>query len=199
MHFYIIYSNRVKSDGAIRLKDIPGSTSRLDVLIRAVLALLNSNYYSEIKSRCILVLENKSMGVKNILFDFKTPPTFLKNEFEAAKFFKRILTHPVPSTINISAGKVIITNQDFINTLENISRHSKIYYLHKNGLKIDKEASIFEENSSFILGDAYGLPKNIEYELAVRGIKKISIGPLEYLTSHCITILQHLILKRRIK
>ncbi|MEM5805493.1 MAG: hypothetical protein QW156_03190 [Candidatus Aenigmatarchaeota archaeon] len=49
----------------------------------------------------------------------------------------------------------------------------------------------FNENVCFILGDHLGLNRNEEKFLKRVGVKKISLGKIEYLASHCITIVHY--------
>lgn len=66
------------------------------------------------------------------------------------------------------------------------SRH--IAYLERWGKDVRSPHADLTKHRVFILGDHRGLDRKSKEFLAALGIRSYSLGPLSYLTSHCITL-----------
>jgi tRNA pseudouridine-54 N-methylase len=63
--------------------------------------------------------------------------------------------------------------------------------LHEKGEDIRTVEIDFKHDSIFVLGSNKGLSIEDEKPLDLLGAKRISVGPLSYLSSQVITIVQH--------
>jgi Uncharacterized conserved protein len=135
------------------------------------------------------------------------PPVFVK--FDGSKIYG--LLHDEKSIAKIineclrkakSEKEIEVTNGVFVSRLsfeEFIKSNYKekvIYYLHENGEDIRKIE--ISDNNLFILGDHIGLPKKLEKFLIRLGAKKVSLGPISYLSSQCVTIVHNELDRRKI-
>jgi len=67
-----------------------------------------------------------------------------------------------------------------------------VVYLHELGVPAERDPG-FRSAKFFILGDHLGLDRRTEDFLDGLGIRRINLGPLSYLTSHCITVVHELL------
>ena len=67
----------------------------------------------------------------------------------------------------------------------------KLFYLHEEGLLIKGVDFDVEGDYGFILGDQLGLDVKSERLLSSLGIRRISLGPVSYLASQCILIVNN--------
>lgn len=92
----------------------------------------------------------------------------------------------------ISEPGIMVARKSFEQLIK--EKHAAGYqliYLHKKGVDIRKFA--FKERFCIILGDHRGLPKKTEKFLKNLGVERVSVGPLEYLSSQCITIVHNIL------
>jgi len=84
---------------------------------------------------------------------------------------------------------IFIAKESLEKFLKREAKNKKIVYLHRDGVDLRKYE--FPENFIVILGDHKGLPEKIEKFLERLNAKKVSLGKIEYLASHCIVILHN--------
>jgi len=89
---------------------------------------------------------------------------------------------------------VYVSKKSFEDLIKS-AKDKTIYYLHEKGADIRKTEIV--ENSLFVLGDHIGIPKKTENFIERMGAIKISLGPLSYLSSQCVTIVLNEIDRRK--
>jgi len=80
--------------------------------------------------------------------------------------------------------------------VKRLSRTYEVLYLHEEGIDIRKFK--LTNHPLFILGDHEGLDPESEKFLKELKIPWISLGPISYLASHCITIVNEELDRRRL-
>ncbi len=86
---------------------------------------------------------------------------------------------------------ITIEKKSFKNVLRDlVGKYGRknIVYLHEKGADIRDFPLKFEDAIIFVLGDHLGIDRGTEEWLFKLGINTVSLGPLPYLTSHCIII-----------
>ncbi|WEU40557.1 MAG: hypothetical protein OdinLCB4_001100 [Candidatus Odinarchaeum yellowstonii] len=182
----IIVFNRITPPD-FNIKNIPGTGNRIDVILRSILAVLNSNYYAYLKPQIVIVFEKYFSRAKTL---FITPSSNLniENEFSAALLFKKLLkTGFEPSGL---PENIVVESLSFIEVIQSLKPIKKLYYMHRAGQPLSNNL-LQNGNAGFILGDSEGLTENQEFFLETLGVGKLSLGPVEYLTSQCISLLQY--------
>jgi len=91
--------------------------------------------------------------------------------------------------INVSEGIYVSKKPFEVLIKEKTNEGKKLIYLDKEGIDIKNYR--FTGNEMFIIGDKKGLPLKVTKFLERIGAEKISLGRIEYLASHCITILNY--------
>lgn len=91
--------------------------------------------------------------------------------------------------VKVSEG-VYVSKKPFETLIrEKVSQGKRLVYLDREG--IDVREFKFEGNELFIIGDRKGLPLKIAKFIERFGATPLSLGKIEYLASHCITILNY--------
>ncbi len=187
---FIIVFNRVPPSD-FNIKNIPGTGNRLDVILRSILAVLNSNYYNHLNPQIIIVFEKHFNKPKTLFID----PSIrlnIENEFSAALFFKKLLKTSFESSE--LPENMIIEPLSFEDLILSLKTTRTLYYMHKKGDPLSVNP-LQTHNPAFILGDCDGLTEIQEKFLKTLNIQKISLGSVEYLTSQCISLLQYYLYK----
>ena len=188
--FIIVCNNPVNPE--FNFKDVPGTSNRLDVIIRSFLSVAHSNFSSYLKPMLIIVFEKYSGGAKTIFVNASVKLD-VENEFAAAKLFKKLLKTDWRED-GLCEG-VLIKPQSFKDVISCSASERKIYYLQSNGRLISGFKLKECENTAFIIGDNNGLTIEQENLLEQLGVQKLSLGPVEYLTSQCMILLQYWLTK----
>ena len=178
--------------GKYLIKDIPGSSGRLDVISRCILSALTNDTYLEENIQIWVFLDKYGTFVfdSNLFNDDYFP----KNEILLTDFFvefirKTIKEEKYPKT---PLDSIKYSKLDIFDSIMNfVEKKYKIYVLNENG-KDFKE--VFEELNSkdnllFILGDQSGDLLNNK-ELKKLNLENISLGSRAYLASSTIRLIK---------
>lgn len=187
---FILKASTAHTDGKFTIKDLPGTSGRMDLVSRCILsALLLSNTH-RVDTVFYAVLEGPPRPPLTIEVDGEKIEKIPKDELQVGLVLKKILSlekEPFPSGFKL-------INRDFRKLVEEQTNKSKIYYLHQTGSHVKKILSELQNAEkpqlTFLLGDHIGFKQNdIEY-FEEKGIKPLSLGLKEYLGSHCIFLVQ---------
>jgi tRNA (pseudouridine54-N1)-methyltransferase len=174
------------------IKDIPGSSGRLDVISRCVLSALTTNNKLE-KGVQIWVFLDKygTFGFDSDLFNDESFP---KNEILLTDFFveyikktKKEEKYPETPLDSIKHSKL-----DIFDAIKNfVEKKYKVFALKENGMDFKE---VFEELNSkdnllFIIGDQSGDLLN-DKELKKLNLVDISLGNRSYLASSTIRLIK---------
>ena len=178
--------------GKYTIKDIPGSSGRLDVISRCILSALTVG--SDLEENIQIWVFLDKYGTFVFDSDLFNDETFPKNEILLTDFFvefikktKKEEKYPKTPLDSIKYSKL-----DIFNAIKNfVEKKYKIFALNENG-KDFKE--VFEElntkdNLLFILGDQSGDLLNNK-ELKKLNLVDISLGNRSYLASSTIRLIK---------
>ena len=174
------------------IKDIPGSSGRLDVISRCILSALTLNNKLENDVQIWVFLDKYGTFIFDS--DLFNDELFPKNEILLTDFFvefikKSLIQERYPET---PLDPIKYSKLDIFDAIKNfVEKKYKIYVLNENGIDF-KEA--FEELNSldnllFILGDQSGdlLDKK---ELKDMNLINLSLGDRSYLASSTIRLIK---------
>lgn len=194
---FIVRMNDTTTSPNFSLNNLTG-VGRLDLACRAVSSALFLSHSIRKNSKIYVNLNGPPSPPVTILFDAKNLKRVYPDERNIAshirlalkKFDKKeIFTETEPG--------IFIAKKSFEELIKEKNKKADIYYLSKDGKDIRKFKFNLENDLCFILGDHKGIPKKTEKFLDELGIKKISVGEIEYLASQVITIV-HYELDRRL-
>ncbi len=174
------------------IKDIPGSSGRLDVISRCILSALTIDTDLEKNIQIWIFLDKYGTFVFDS--DLFNDESFPKNEILLTDFFvefikktKKEEKHPETPLDSIKYSKL-----DIIDAIKNfVEKKYKAFVLNEDGMDFKE---IFEELSSkdnllFILGDQSGDLLN-DKELKKLNLVEISLGNRSYLASSTIRLIK---------
>jgi tRNA (pseudouridine54-N1)-methyltransferase len=174
------------------IKDIPGSSGRLDVISRCILSALTNGNNLEKNIQIWIFLDKYG----TFLLDSNSfnDENFPKNEILLADFFvtyikknKKGEKHP-----ETPLDSIVYSNLSIFDAIKNfIGKKYKIFVLNENGLDF---RTVFEElesrdNMLFIIGDQSGDLLNSN-ELRRLNLTNISLGNRSYLASSTIRLIK---------
>ena len=179
------------------LRNVAGTSGRLDVVCRCILSAfrVDGAIRRDVDFYAVLEGPPRPGMVLSILGSYlKSLPN---SEVDVASIIKDLLVmgeggHPCYPAFRIARGS-------FERLILGLAKNSiKLLYLHERGIAIEKLMFELGGQYGFILGDHLGLDPNSERFLDSIGVSRVSLGPISYLASHCITIV-HEELDRRVK
>jgi len=185
---FLVVSPTAVTSPNFKLKGIAGSTGRLDVIARSIIAALKTKNGIRGDTEFWGLLE----GPPN-------PPILIKVIGSEVGYIPCSEIEVIKNLRNIMKGECIkgyiLEKKGFKEVVKELmSRVSSLYYLRENGRKMSEE-TFRHERVGFILGSHVDLPPNYEEYLISLGVEKVSLSSMSYLTSQCIVIV-HRILDR---
>ncbi|WP_297093024.1 tRNA (pseudouridine(54)-N(1))-methyltransferase TrmY [Thermococcus sp.] len=189
MRTFIVKANKAHTAPDFNLRDLPGTSGRIDLLCRALNSAFLLSHGFRKNVRVWLSLYGPPDPPKAIRFEGSEikPKTLNPDELSTAKLIIRALKASKglkePSKeVQVLPG-IYVSNMTFEDIVRRTLKGSALYYLHEEGKPITGER--FPQNVAFVLGDHEGLREEDEAFLA--GIaQKISVGKKSYLASHVI-------------
>ncbi len=180
-HFYV-KSHGVTEPEKINLKDLPGSSGRLDVVARCINAAfwLSGNIRRNVVFHTVLhgggqpvYIRVEGERLRKVSPDERSISLFLKKALERMDRMEE--TSPGIFAYHKSFEEVVEENAD-----------KEFYLLDESGTPVDEVE--FKGTPFFFLGDNMDLTDREKKFLLKKGAKAISLGSISYLSSHCITI-----------
>ena len=176
------------------IKDIPGSSGRLDVISRCILAALfgddENHFDKDIQVWAFL----KNYGTFIFDSNLLTFENFPKNEIKLTDFFVDYIKHK-NSILNSQANpflSVKVSDKDIISAIKELLKlNYGVYILHEKGEDFFEflDRIILENNIIFIIGNQIGDIMNLK-ELKDLNIPKLSLGTRTYLASSIIRLIK---------
>ncbi len=174
------------------IKDIPGSSGRLDVISRCVLSALTLNNKLEKGVQIWVFLDKYGTFIFNS--DLFNDEYFPKNEIRLTDFFVEFIKkkkkgekYPETPLDSIKYSKL-----DIFEAIKNfVKKKYKVYVLNENGMDFKKvcEEMSSKHNLLFILGDQSGDLLN-KKELKKLNLTNLSLGNRSYLASSTIRLIK---------
>ncbi len=186
-HFYV-KSQGITGARHINLKDLPGSSGRLDIVARCI----NAAFWLSGEIR-------RNVTFHTILHGEPYTPVYIRlegdklrkvspDERSIALFLKKALER-MEDREETSPG--IFASKKSFEELAEENEDKSFYLLDEEGTSIDEIK--FDDIPFFFLGDKRDLTPDEKQFLIKKGAKPISLGKKSYLSSHCIIILNWLL------
>ena len=186
-HFYVKSTKGVTDAKKINLKDIPGTSGRLDIIARSI----NAAFWLSNNIR-------RNVVFHTILHGMPDPPVYMRFEGEKMRkispdersiilFILKALEKTRENEVESTPG-VFVSRKNFEKFIEE-NRDKRIYLLMEDGKPMDDINFKNGRDYLFILGDNLDLSEE-EKQIAIEaGATPVSIGKTSYLTSHCIVVI----------
>ena len=168
------------------LKDIPGTSGRLDVICRSALAC----HLTAPKGSTVLFGVLGS-GDDAVTLYFSTLAGF-RDEISLARVVRDLALVYTGHREDLPPEypQIALLNYNFAKLLQRLSQLGDVVYLTDKGEDIKNTP--LAHNTTFVLGSHVDLGEHEHEILTHLGVKSVSIGPRNYLTSHCIAYLNFL-------
>ncbi len=184
-HFYV-KSTKGMTSGEFNINDTAGSAGRLDIIARCV----NAAFWISHSLRTDVVFHTILFGPPNSPIYIKIVGKKLRkvqpDERNISIFLKKAIERFEEDRVVETTPGIFASRKTFEDVIEEY-KDCDFYLLGEDGSDIsDCDVS---ENAFFILGDKEDL---VDEEVAIlekHGAKKVSLGKISYLTSHCIGFL----------
>ncbi|MHA1804859.1 MAG: hypothetical protein ACTSU4_10075 [Promethearchaeota archaeon] len=187
---FFIQSNTVNINN-YTIKDIPGSTGRLDVISRCILAALLNKDDFELQNEIWVFLKNYG----NFIFKPKkfNYAIFPKNELLLTKYFVKIIKNEClygETKLN-PLHNIEKIKEDMVTSIHHfITKGFKIYVLLESGIPIYQfdRKELFREDTLFIIGSQVGM--TFDYtQFSSNDITPLSLNNKSYLASSVIRLI----------
>ncbi len=187
---FFIKSSTVNIDN-YTIKDIPGSSGRLDVISRCILAAIIKKDGFEENIEIWAFLDNYGTFIFNSELNYEKLP---KNELLLTDCFVDLLLklNSRKQLIHNPLNSIRISNLNIIDAIKKFqTQNYKIYALREEGVNFLKLGNTFLENKNivFILGSQEDEFLNSK-ELKALNLPIVSIGTQSYLASSVIRLLK---------
>ena len=193
MREFILLARKAVTE-PFRLNDLPGA-GRMDLVTRCI---SNAIFISEAIRKDVIiyvVLNGPPEPPKTISFDTRYLRRVSPDERNIASHINISLSKGIgldlEESIKTEPG-IVISKVSFERLVrEKLEDGYQLIYLTQKGSDIRKFN--FSRKVCFVLGDHRGIPKVTEKFLKKLGVIKLNVGPLEYLSSQCITIVHNIL------
>lgn len=202
---FLVHSTTADFHSA-ELNNLAASTKRGDVVLRCILSALSRTGDPQPRYAIWIFFNPTEHGIQRpLLLDNKVfLPKEIQNEVQLCGLIQPMIISEEIKETKMDFGDFVESNHNikiFKRTLsEAIEMLSKSGYLFvmldEHGIRHTREDFEHISNNNkriaFILGDQIGISEDIKRSIDLKEIKplKISLGPVSYLTSQCITILR---------
>jgi len=194
MRTFIIIGHRAKTSGDFALNDLCGSTGRLDVLLRCINAtfFLSGNIRRD--TEIYLVLLGEPEPPKTIHLVGSELKYLNPDERSTGALIRNALMKETKNGEIRSTPGIYVSRQTFEDVLKDLK--VQIIYLREEG--DDIRQTDFQDDAVFVLGDEKDLTEDEEKILKKYNAKTVSLGPVKMHASHCITIVNNEMDRRKI-
>ncbi|AFK22922.1 tRNA (pseudouridine(54)-N(1))-methyltransferase TrmY [Pyrococcus sp. ST04] len=189
MRVFIIKANEAHTDYDFSLKDLPGTSGRIDLICRSLNAAFHLSHSFRKNVRVYVTFLGPPDPPKTIRFEGPRiiPRLLNPDEISTAKIIGKALK--AGRELNSPTKEVEVFPGVFVSrmTFEDVVRRNvrmNLYVLEEGGKDIF-EVKFPKDNVAFVLGDHIGLSEE-DLRLLESVAERISIGPRAYLTSHVI-------------
>jgi len=194
MRRFVVIGHRAATSGDFNLNDLCGSAGRLDILLRCI----NSSFFLSHAIRrdveLFLILKGEPHPPRTIRLNGREIKYLNPDERSTAALIRNALLKKVNGEVRSTPG-IYISKRNFEDAIEKCSK-TQLIYLKEDGENIRNVR--IEDDVTFVLSDDRNLNEEEESILEKHKAHKVSLGPLDLHTDHCI-ILVHNEMDRRDK
>ncbi|RLE65405.1 MAG: hypothetical protein DRJ47_05315 [Thermoprotei archaeon] len=184
---FVIKSYTAVTAPTFSLKSPATTGGRLDVIIRSILAAFSSPKGLRKNIIFYSILAGPPNPPITLEFNGEKMNMIFQSEEEVAKII-------LESMKGCEIDGVRAFKADLNEVLRTLSlRNYNIFYLHEEGTPIKCSDIQGDEKKCFVLGDQLGLSPSDEKIVSKYMRKKISLGPLSYLSSFCVITILYII------
>ena len=187
MRRFVVIGHRAATSGDFNLNDLCGSAGRLDILLRCI----NSSFFLSHAIRrdveLFLILKGEPHPPRTIRLNGREIKYLNPDERSTAALIRNALLKKLNGEVRSTPG-IYISKRNFEDVIEEVAK-TQLIYLKEDGEDIGD--IIIEEDATFVLSDDKDLNGEEENVLEKHKAHKVSLGPLDLHTDHCIILVHN--------
>lgn len=188
-HFAIV-GQKARASEDFLLEDFPGTSGRLDVLVRCLRAALLSSHGIRRDVVVYLVLRGGPLAPRVVKVDGATVTFLRPDERSLAVTMKKVLADRADEAtrewVTVRPGFSVVRG-DFERVLEDVGDATP-YVLEMGAEDIRGFDELARRSELFVIGDHLGLPDDVLAELAARGARRVALGPVSVHADDAVTL-----------
>ncbi|MEM2142700.1 MAG: hypothetical protein QXS20_06185 [Candidatus Thorarchaeota archaeon] len=177
---FILVLPTIRADGKFRLRDLPGSGGRVDILCRSLSACFDWAPETWPMDRIELVAV---VGHRYVL-TFRYSAPVRRSEVEWARRIQSALMGTSDRDVEVAQGDIETVIHEMVNRESNA-----IWVLDELGKQECPFCTMREsQENTFIIGDHRGFDERTTRAMNENGLGRYTLGSTKYLSSHCVAI-----------
>lgn len=187
---FAIIGQKASSSDEFILDDLPGTSGRLDVLVRCLRAAMLSSHGIRRGVVVYLVLLGGPLAPRVVRVDGAGVQFLRPDERSLAVRMKKVLASRADEGTNawvtVKPG-FAVTRGGFERVLADVD-DAKPFILDEGAPDIREVRGLGESHALFVIGDHLGIPEDVRAQLATVGAQRISIGPVSLHADDVVTV-----------
>jgi tRNA (pseudouridine54-N1)-methyltransferase len=188
MRRFVIVGQRARTEGDFLLADIPSTSGRVDVLLRALRSALLVSHSVRRDTVVYLVLLGSPERVRTVRIEGAASKYLRPDERSLATTLKKALLCPItesPSFTPVRPG-IAIAAEGIACVLPELT-NSRLFLLEPGGADV-RGCDFDHPENAFLLGDHLGLTPEVREHWLQLGAQSISVGPVAIYTEDTIAL-----------
>ena len=187
MRRFVIVGQRARTEGDFLLADIPSTSGRLDVLLRALRAALLVSHSVRRDTVVYLVLLGSPERVRTVRIEGSAARYLRPDERSLATTLKKALLCPVSSAAFTPVRPGIAVAADGLASVLPELADSRLFLLEPGGEDV-RNCDFSHAENTFLLGDHLGLTPEVRESWLRLGAQRIGVGPVAIYTEDTIAV-----------
>jgi tRNA (pseudouridine54-N1)-methyltransferase len=197
---FVIIGQTATASPAFSLLDLPGTSGRLDVLLRCLRAALLVSHGSRRDTIVYLVLRGGSAAPRVLRVDGREIRFVRPDERALALLVQKALARELPpaarNTFSIIRPGLAIATGDLDAVLADLGPDVSRYVLEEEATDL-REAALEGDDVAIFVGDNHGFDAATRAHLQTLGATAIGVGPISLHADDAITLLANELDRRR--
>lgn len=179
MRRFVLIGQTALASGAYSLDDLPGSSGRIDVLLRSLRAALLVSHGLRKNVVVYLILRGGGLGPRSLKVDGRSARFLRPDERSLATLMRKTLTQfdpQLPAGFHELRPGVSVCAGDLDEVLEDAGPGPR-YVLDERGQDL-RAQPLSGDSALFVLGDHLGFDEPTRTRLAELGCQSLCVGPV---------------------
>ena len=190
MRRFVVIGQNATASGDFLLDDLPGTSGRMDLLLRCVRAALLSSHGVRTDVVVYLVLCGGPRAPRALRVDGATARFIRPDERSLATLARKVLASHVdegaPGFVEVRPG-IAIASGGVESVLGDLGARES-FILEEGALDVRESTAVDHPNAVFFLGDHLGFSEAVRATLAADGARPMAVGPISVHAEDAVTI-----------
>lgn len=187
MRRFVVVGQKARSEGDFSLSDIPSTSGRVDVLLRAVRAALLVSHSVRRDTVVYVVLRGSPQRVRTVRFDGAAARYLRPDERSLGATLQKALRTEVSGSAFAPVRQGIAIAEGDIDCVLPELADSRLFLLEPDSPDV-RTCDLIRPDCCFLLGDHVGIEPAIRERWLELGAQRISVGPMALYTEDTIAL-----------